>query len=146
MGLFHQRPAPASRRGYVVCFTRADYRSSASGIEKYLTEECALLAQQGISCVVVFPLRTRRHERLDAWLSQFWGVVVDGRWQGFFRAADLADWLAEVSREGGGFWKSNCITFKITLWRCSHSFWRMSPHRCGCLCMTIMSFAANTTC
>lgn len=102
MGLFHQRPAPASRRGYVVCFTRADYRSSASGIEKYLTEECALLAQQGISCVVVFPLRTRRHERLDAWLSQFWGVVVDGRWQGFFRAADLANWLAEVSREGGG--------------------------------------------
>lgn len=87
---------------FVVCFTRADYRNAASGIEKYLTEEVALLARQGISCVSVFPFRTRRHGGLDAWLSHFWGVVVDGQWQGFFRAADLAGWLAGCQQEGKG--------------------------------------------
>ena len=33
---------PAGR--FVVCFTRADYRQAASGLEKYLTEEIEVLA------------------------------------------------------------------------------------------------------
>ncbi len=87
---------------FVVCFTRADYRNAASGIEKYLSEQAALLAQKGISCVSVFPLRTRRHGGLDAWLSRFWGVVADGQWQGFFCTTDLAAWLAGCQQGGNG--------------------------------------------
>lgn len=87
---------------YVLCFTRADHRQAASGIEKYLTEESELLLQAGISVVCVFPFRTRRNSKLDAWLTQFWGVVVDGEWRGFQRAAGLADWLAGLPPAGGG--------------------------------------------
>lgn len=88
--------------GFVLCFTRADYRHAASGLEKYLAEEIELLAGAGISAVCVFPFRTRRNPRVDAWLSQYWGVVAAGRWCGFIRAADLADWLATWSGQAGG--------------------------------------------
>lgn len=87
---------------YVLCFTRADYRHSASGLEKYLTEEIALLSRAGISVVCIFPFRTRRNPKIDAWLAQFWGVVVDGEWRGFRRATELADWLAGLPPAGGG--------------------------------------------
>lgn len=85
---------------YVLCFARADYRHSASGLEKYLTEEIELLARAGISTVCVFPFRTRRNPKIDAWLAQFWGVVVDGEWRGFRRAADLAAGLADLTSPG----------------------------------------------
>ena len=43
---------PAGR--FVVCFTRADYRQAASGLEKYLTEEIEVLAGAGLAAVCVF--------------------------------------------------------------------------------------------
>lgn len=100
MRSFPRRTGRAQPGDYVLCFARADYRHSASGIEKYLAEEIELLAGAGISTVCVFPFRTRRNRKIDAWLSQSWGVVVDGEWRGFRRAADLASGLADL-RPGG---------------------------------------------
>lgn len=97
-----RRSASARPADYVLCFARADYRHSASGIEKYLTEEVELLARAGISAVCVFPFRTRRNRTVDAWLAQYWGVVVDGKWRGFRRAADLANELAGLQPAAGG--------------------------------------------
>ena len=91
---------PAGR--FVVCFTRADYRQAASGLEKYLTEEIEVLAGAGLAAVCVFPFRTRRNRAVDAWLSQYWGVVAAGKWRGFIRAAELADWLAAGPGKAGG--------------------------------------------
>ena len=94
--------AVPDRAGYVLCFTRADYRQSASGIEKYLTEEVELLAGAGLSAVCVFLFRTRRSRKADAWLSRYWGVVAAGKWRGFIPAAKLADWLAAWGGTAGG--------------------------------------------
>jgi hypothetical protein len=102
MRFFPRQTGPAPRADYVLCMARADYRHAASGLEKYLREEIELLARAGLSAVCVFPFRTRRNRAVDAWLSQYWGVVVDGAWRGFCRAADLAGWLADWRRNGRG--------------------------------------------
>lgn len=100
MRSFPRRTGRAKPGDYVLCFARADYRHSASGIEKYLAEEIELLAGAGVATVCVFPFRTRRNRKVDAWLARYWGVVVDGEWRGFRRAADLANGLADL-RPGG---------------------------------------------
>ena len=87
-------------RRYVLAFARADYRCSASGIEKYLGEEQGALNAREISCVVVVPFRTKRNGKLDAWLSRYWGVVADGEWKGFWRAREFANLLAGFHLDG----------------------------------------------
>ena len=79
---------------YVLAFARDDYRDAASGLEKYLSEETAILEARGISSVVAIPFRTRRNRRLDAWLSGYWGAIADGEWKGFWRAGEFARLLA----------------------------------------------------
>lgn len=85
---------------YVLILARSDYREQEGGLERYLRDEIAQLNQRGISSLCLFPFVTRRSARVNAYLSHYWGAVVDGQLTGFCRADRIPDLLAQ--EETGG--------------------------------------------
>lgn len=85
---------------YILCLLHVDPRTGAGGLLKYVGEELALCRARGISGVVVFPFRFRSHPRLDRWASRYWGVLRDGRWEGFHTADSLMALMAKWQRKG----------------------------------------------
>jgi hypothetical protein len=85
---------------YVIFMTYADYRIAAAGIEKYIMDEIDLLRSKNVSALCVFPFPTRRSERLARHLSNFWGVIIDGRICGFYDVGGVIGIVAELRRAG----------------------------------------------
>lgn len=85
---------------YVLCLTCVDPRWDAAGLERYLADETALLADWGMSVVCLFPFPTRKSKQLNRYLSRFWGVLADGMLQGFYDTDGILGLLAEWQRAG----------------------------------------------
>ena len=85
---------------YVLCFTYADPRGHAAGVEKYLSDELDLLKARGISTIYLFPFPTKRSKWLNRHLSRYWGVVVDRELRGFFDMEGIVGIVAELQNAG----------------------------------------------
>ena len=86
--------------GYVICLVHADPRLVASGIEKYIADEAALLREKQVSMLCLFPFPTRRSRALNERLSAYWGVVIDGKLCGFHGAEGVLGIVAGLRRMG----------------------------------------------
>ena len=85
---------------YVICLAHADPRLAASGIERYLADEAALLRRRGVSMLCLFPFPTRRSRKLSEYLSGYWGLTIDGRLCGFHKAEGVGGVVAGLRRMG----------------------------------------------
>lgn len=85
---------------YILCFTYADPRGHAAGVEKYLADELDLLKARGISAICLFPFPTKRSKWLNRYLSRYWGVVVDGALRGFYDMEGVVGIVAELQNNG----------------------------------------------
>jgi hypothetical protein len=85
---------------YVVLLTREDYRTSAAGMEKYISDELRLLRERKISSICLFPFPMRPRPGLHRLLSKYGGVIIDGTLCGFHDVSGLAGLLSGLQRTG----------------------------------------------
>ena len=85
---------------YVICLTNVDPRRSMGGLDRYLRDELSMLKERNVSALICFPFPTKRSKRLNRYLSNFWGTIVDEHLVGFYGGRDFLGMLAELGRSG----------------------------------------------
>ena len=85
---------------YVVFLAYADYRYAIGGLERCIRDTLELLRGRGVSALGLIPFPTRRSQRMNRYLSNYWGVVVDGGLCGFYDRAGVRGMMAALARAG----------------------------------------------
>lgn len=84
----------------VIFLTNTDHRVARGGLERYMRDEQAMLHRRNITSLTLFPFPTRRSQRVNQYLTNYWGACLEDALVGFYDEPQVINLLSRLARTG----------------------------------------------